>query len=243
MTAAVASERPLRLLCLHGFVQNGNVFSERTGSLRKATKSVCEWAFVDAPHSAKGAFPESESSLSDADGGDPLGWWTSGENCTASDGTWVRPSVSRAAVGFDESLDLLRSVLHLQGPFDGVLGFSQGAAMAAQLLAAEPARLRFGILIAGFLPFDERLSANVQSAAPLPQNVMSVHGSADALVSRDRALALHGCFGGPGCVLYEHDRGHGVPSNAAFRTAFKEFIAAQKRADQHAALDPLPSAL
>lgn len=42
---------PLRILCLHGYRQNGSMFREKTGSLRKILKKqVAEFVFIDAPH-------------------------------------------------------------------------------------------------------------------------------------------------------------------------------------------------
>lgn len=41
----------LRILCLHGYRQNGNMFREKTGSFRKLLKKhVAEFVFIDAPH-------------------------------------------------------------------------------------------------------------------------------------------------------------------------------------------------
>jgi len=41
----------LRILCLHGYRQNGNMFREKTGSLRKLLKKhVAEFVYIDAPH-------------------------------------------------------------------------------------------------------------------------------------------------------------------------------------------------
>jgi hypothetical protein len=41
----------LRILCLHGYRQNGNMFREKTGSFRKLMKKhVAEFVFIDAPH-------------------------------------------------------------------------------------------------------------------------------------------------------------------------------------------------
>jgi hypothetical protein len=41
----------LRILCLHGYRQNGNMFREKTGSLRKLLKKyVVEFVYIDAPH-------------------------------------------------------------------------------------------------------------------------------------------------------------------------------------------------
>lgn len=43
--------KPLRILCLHGYRQNGTMFREKTGSLRKLLKKhVAEFVFIDAPH-------------------------------------------------------------------------------------------------------------------------------------------------------------------------------------------------
>ncbi|VFQ84904.1 unnamed protein product [Cuscuta campestris] len=43
--------------------------------------------------------------------------------------------------GFDESLSYLKTKVSEGGPFDGILGFSQGAAMAA-LLCAQKEKLK-----------------------------------------------------------------------------------------------------
>ena len=41
----------LRVLCLHGYRQNGHMFREKTGSLRKLLKKqVTEFVYIDAPH-------------------------------------------------------------------------------------------------------------------------------------------------------------------------------------------------
>ena len=45
-----------RILCLHGYAQNGDFFRLRTGALRKALKSVAEFHFIDAPHLATAEF-------------------------------------------------------------------------------------------------------------------------------------------------------------------------------------------
>lgn len=86
--AAVAEK--IRVLCLHGFTQNADVFRKRTGSIRKPLKSKVDFVFVDGPHSAAGAFPDSERKAFDADEGEaeggvgPRAWWLVGENAAAS---------------------------------------------------------------------------------------------------------------------------------------------------------------
>lgn len=220
--AVTAPPHGLRVLCLHGYVQSGAIFRERTGSLRKALKGL-DFFFVDAPHSAAGAFQDPAHPPTDPPVVDARGWWHAGENATQSG--WTRPSVSLCATGADHSLAFLRETLAREGPFDGLLGFSQGAAMAAQLLAAEPSCARFAILVAGFVPYDPLMASRVLDAAPLPHAVLSVCGETDALVPQERVRQLAACFEGKGSAIYVHPGGHGVPSNAAFRTAVKAFLA------------------
>lgn len=46
---------PLRVLCIHGYRQNGGTFREKTGAFRKLLKKQVELIFVDAPLSVQHA--------------------------------------------------------------------------------------------------------------------------------------------------------------------------------------------
>ena len=48
--------RKMRILCLHGYAQNGQFFRSRTGGLRKAIKPAAEYVFLDAPYKATASF-------------------------------------------------------------------------------------------------------------------------------------------------------------------------------------------
>ena len=48
--ALPVAQRKLKILCLHGYLQNAEVFRSRIGSLRKGLKSRAEFFFVDAPY-------------------------------------------------------------------------------------------------------------------------------------------------------------------------------------------------
>jgi hypothetical protein len=54
------------------------------------------------------------------------------KKATAERTTWVRPALSRQMVGWDDTAALLRHTVAEHGPFDGVFGFSQGAATAGR---------------------------------------------------------------------------------------------------------------
>lgn len=230
---AAATHKKLRILCLHGFTQNGKVFRDRTGSLRKALRSRAEFVFATAPHTADlHDTTQMDSKVLD----DPRAWWTSGENKNSAleqDATssrilseFVRPSESHRALGFENSLDYLRSLLAAEGPFDGILGFSQGASMAVQLLATEPAAFNFAVLIAGFVPHDPELAQRISlSKSRLSKHVVfSVSGTADAMVSSERIAALAECFETNNVSHYSHSGGHGIPTSPDFRETLMRFL-------------------
>ena len=56
------ADQKLRVLCLHGFTQNGETFRQRTGSIRKQLKKKIDFVFIDAPHDASRAFGDDDAS-------------------------------------------------------------------------------------------------------------------------------------------------------------------------------------
>ena len=127
---------PLKLLCLHGYRQSGAGFRTKTGGLRKHLKKRCEYTFIDAPHT----IPDSED----------LGWWFS--KADSYDATEKTSEDN----GFDQTIDFLAKVFEEQGPFDGILSFSQGACLGAILCIlkqqgdARFANFNFAIIAAGY---------------------------------------------------------------------------------------------
>ena len=98
-STAASAEKKLRILCLHGYLQNSEVsqdlpckcsqrgmlsleakasrqvqvFSGKIGSMRKALKSRAEFIFIDAPHEAQGE--EAETRAAGGTGEHPRTWW------------------------------------------------------------------------------------------------------------------------------------------------------------------------
>lgn len=134
----------------------------------------------------------------------PRAWWFAER--APSDGHF------RKFKQFDETLEYLRDILEKQH-FDGVFGFSQGAACAAILAALcenpqldpvfarpsqdpnvtwPPAPLKFAILSAGFFPLDPRTAAYFDT--PLKTPTLHVLGRADTIVGEDRSVPLTKVF-------------------------------------------------
>ncbi|EFJ40066.1 hypothetical protein VOLCADRAFT_121759 [Volvox carteri f. nagariensis] len=64
----------LKLLCLHGYMQNAEIFRSRLGSMRKALKSRVEFVFVDAPFEAQG-LPGGDDPEEVQGGREGRSWW------------------------------------------------------------------------------------------------------------------------------------------------------------------------
>ncbi|KAG9943785.1 hypothetical protein KCU85_g8441, partial [Aureobasidium melanogenum] len=130
--------RPLRVLMLHGFAQNSRQFEQKTAFIRdnllRATHTApsskardIQFTFVNAPFSLKqGALP-----LIDLDGAkqqdksaqlDAYTWW----HLTGRTPPFLYN-------GLDVSLSLIAETICAQGSFDGIIGFSQGAALATMV--------------------------------------------------------------------------------------------------------------
>ncbi|CAL1676716.1 unnamed protein product [Lasius platythorax] len=116
----------LRILALHGYMQSDVIFSAKLGSLRKGFKKEIDFTFIRAPHKVPS---NNEISEENADENE-YGWWFNTE-----DHVFKATVPSELCVGFDDSIALIEKIFSEQGPFDGILGFSQGAAFVSILCA------------------------------------------------------------------------------------------------------------
>ena len=135
-------------------------------------------------------------------------------------------------VGSDKTFDFLRTYEKEHGPFAGVIGFSQGACLAA-ILCAQVAltrgvsteleasmrercvlpALQFGIVLSGFIPVDKRYTSLF--AHPL-HNTSTVpcffsYGATD--FKKDACVQLAKVFSDPPAV-YEHGADHQPPKKS-----------------------------
>ncbi|XP_077596415.1 esterase OVCA2 [Stigmatopora nigra] len=208
---------PLRVLCLHGYRQDGASFREKTGALRKLLKKEVDFVYMDAPH----AIEQGQESHGDG-GGYRRGWWFSDPAARTFDAG--RPC--EESRGLDESVAALREAARRHAPLDGVLGFSQGAAMAAVLCAlresgAEPdLTFRFAILVAGFRSLCARHLGFY--SAPLETPSLHVIGLGDGVIPADVSHHLLGVFRDP--HLLTHPGRHFVPATAAHRQSYRDFL-------------------
>ena len=195
----------LRILALHGFRGSGAALRRQMRAFSAGIATDAEFVFVDAP--------------ARADGG--VGWWRALEE----DGKHGVP-VKRYD-GWATSRDFIAEYCNREGPFDGVFGFSQGATLAALLVALGAApTFGFAILVGGFASVDPEHATLYRAGAC---HVPSVHiiGLTDAVVPPQRSRALAESFREP--LILEHEGGHVVPATAGVLEGTLGFLRKMRR--------------
>ena len=224
------------VLVLHGYGQNAVIIGKRLAALRKecSSKNV-ELVFVNAPNILQPADLAGQSwadnlvslGAGEAAGAQdpsllPRSWWQSNEDKTV-------------AVGLSKSIESIRDLLRTRR-FDGVLGFSQGAAFAAFLSAllerphlcpsflvdgkAPHPPFEFCIAVSGFRMGD----LGIQHIFDLPFSTYTLHviGRNDVIVAPESSRKLTQMSSNN--RVEEHDGGHFVPSKGPWRKFLAEFM-------------------
>lgn len=223
-------------MVLHGYSQNGTIFSKRLGAIRKEFGKSIELVFIDAPHvmhpvdlpgttaiNALESIGAAEAANADTDLSlTPRAWWKFDAERTK-------------AHGIEESLEHVKKVL-VQRKFDGVLGFSQGAALAAVVAAllerphlyppflvdGEPPHLpmQFCVAVSGYKLRDPIIDPLFDT--PFMTPTLHVIGKTDIIVVEERSMLLVEASGN--ARVEEHEGGHFVPSKGAWRKFLCEYI-------------------
>ncbi|XP_020024709.2 esterase OVCA2 [Castor canadensis] len=222
----MAARQPLRVLCLAGFRQSERGFREKTGALRKALRGRAELVCLSGPHllpDAAGLYGAGPDSGPLPPEEQPRGWWFSEQQADVFSAL-EEPAVCR---GLEEALRTVAQALDKQGPFDGLLGFSQGAALAALVCALGQAGdprfplPRFIILVSGFCPRGPSLKEPIlQSPLLLPS--LHVFGDTDGVIPSQESMQLASQF--PGAITLTHSGGHFIPAAASQRQAYLKFL-------------------
>lgn len=198
-TSSTSSSR-FKILCLHGWRQNGRVFRMRCKKMIRELRDIADFHFPTSPTSYEPEGDQLEATLAAYETipnySNQCVWWISSEN-------------NEYYQHVDTSLAFLQQVWEREGPFDGVLGFAQGGTMAS-ILDYKGFSPQFLILISSYVPRAlEFKSMNQERLLKTP----SIHilGLEDILVVPDRSRKLSQIF--ENSVLIEHSAGHFTPKN------------------------------
>ena len=241
------SSQPLKILMLHGYTQSGPLFYVKTRALEKHLQKAFPGSKMSYPTGPMQLKP------SDVPGFDP--YTVSDSEEVEAYGWWRRSSTADPPeyLGIEDGLSEVAEVLAIEGPFDGVAGFSQGGALAAMVSSLLEGRrrqdafqnfrsqsslaipfpssftnlqhppLKFCIVYSGFTAPSERYRAFYNPHISTP----SCHfiGSLDSVVEESRCRALVDAFGAePRAQLVSHPGGHFLPSSKQFLDVLASFI-------------------
>jgi acetyl esterase/lipase len=209
--------RKLRILCLHGYHGNEHTLRAQMAAFAASLESLAEFVFIDAPSLSAGDY----------------GWWhaVSTERAPPSGDPGVDGS-RRHYKGWPRTRDAIVASFEKQGPFDGIFGFSQGAALAAlmvglrstddHLTVERPLRFDFAIMVSGFPSHDTDLASLYErhDAYDLPS--LHVFGRSDAIVPTEESRALAAHFASP--AIAEHAGGHVVAAERSVTDRARAFL-------------------
>uniref|UniRef100_A0A9L0RMR0 Esterase OVCA2 n=1 Tax=Equus caballus TaxID=9796 RepID=A0A9L0RMR0_HORSE len=151
------------------------------------------------------------------------GWWFSEQEADVFSAL-KEPTVCR---GLEEALGTVAQALSQLGPFDGLLGFSQGAALAAVVCALGQAGdprfplPRFIILVSGFCPRGLGLKESIL-LGPLSLPSLHVFGDTDRVIPSEESVQLASRF--TGAITVTHSGGHFIPAAVPQRQAYLKFL-------------------
>ena len=200
LSAIVAGSGALRILALHGGGDSADTMRGITTNLQNALGSGVTWYFAQAPYSP---------------------------------GLWIRDPPDRRRLGAGETTDPnwaalsfneLDNLVSTQGPFDGIMGYSQGAAMTILYLSHNAAAFRFAVTFCGYLTTTHTgLMGRVTAAAPIATPTVFWMGTADTIITNTLTNAAVAEFSNP-TVLVANGLGHVVPESGSTFDSVVSFI-------------------
>ncbi|KAJ8765598.1 hypothetical protein K2173_014720 [Erythroxylum novogranatense] len=190
-----------RVLCLHGFRTSGSIIQKLIGRFPESVLQRLDLVFLDGPFPAEGK--------SDVEGiYDPpyYEWFQSNEDFSAYR-------------NFEACLEYIEDYMIRHGPFDGVLGFSQGAVLTASLpgiqrdgvgLTRIPA-IKFVIIISGAKFGASKFGTPEMAATAFstPIELPSLHFTGEKDFMKEEGKLLIESFVDP--MVIHHSKGHTVP--------------------------------
>ena len=226
------SSNRLRILCLHGYHGSAATLRSQMASLVDGLDSLAEFVCIDAPSLAVGDF----------------GWWhaKAEQNAATAEDAGVGPKPKYYS-GWQRTRAEIVAAFARLGPFDGLFGFSQGAALTALLVglrapdgiatAAKPLSFDFAVMVGGFPAADPDLSKIYDEMRSYRLPSLHIIGRSDRIVPAEVSRELARRFFHP--QFLEHDDGHVVAATPEVRAGFRSFLE-QMLMRKHEAADGAP---
>ncbi len=207
-----------KILCLHGWRTNIEILQFQLSALRRSLEKdgQVDWHLLQSQRPASG--PATPDILAFFGEGTYWEWY---DFSSAPSSMNVRKEESTLE-GAESSLRQIMSYIDKNGPFDAVLGFSQGSSVLGILTALYYSKKkqksipwRISIHVSGSLVRDTKYGPMLTSmATPIPQKSIFLIGEADYLTPRTVELAK--IYEPSLQTIFTHKEGHKFPSPANF---------------------------
>jgi acetyl esterase/lipase len=134
--------------------------------------------------------------------------------------------------GWERTRDAIISLFEREGPFDGVFGFSQGAALTGLLVGLRapsgkptgqrPLSFDFAMMVGGFVSNDPRHAGLYEAKGSFDLPSLHIIGRSDGIVPSGDSRELAARFEDP--LVLEHEGGHVIASDPSIRTSVRGFL-------------------
>ena len=180
----------MRLLCLHGYSMDGDLLRRKLGALRKAFNKDYEFIFINGPFKAE------ETGLA---------FW--------------RPN-GNVASDIDQSLVYIHDYIQNHGPFDGVIGFSQGSSVITLYQSKYNVQFKVAVTISAS-QIVSKLTMDTLNTINTP--CLHICGVNDDICPSELSLQYM-TRAYSKLTVYKHNGAHGIPLDKESKLYFKQFI-------------------
>lgn len=198
--------KKLKICCIHGLGQDGEIFRKKTGGFRRLFKSVADFDFITSPR------------FVDEENPDMGRRWYHWEKISCLD-----PYTHK----YFHVEDNMKFLCENAGDYDGVFAFSQGGCISIMLSALlqnpehssipksylDKVRWRFMFTAGSFPPSDPEWCKLLKEPIEMP--LFLLYGEDDTIIPPERSLNLKRHFSD--FTSLSHPGGHFIPSTAKLR--------------------------
>lgn len=214
------AQQKLKILALHGYRQSGPVFKGKTGSFRKIVQKYADFIYITGPHKVVDEFGVLEDVESVET--DQYSWWFN-----RNDVTFKGDRQGGPAIGFGESLQLIEKAYEELGPFDGILGFSQGACFVGLILYLQnrcclKTNFKFAIVAAGFCSGSLPHKDYYDDILTIPS--LHIYGTNDKIITPEMSEKLATVFEEEKRIEVLHSGGHFFPASSQQKQQYIDFM-------------------
>jgi len=209
----MASSKPYKILFLHGKGENRSMFAQRVARIESALgdSRPVECEYLSAPILIEGK--------------DKFAWWKLPRN--------ERSFTATEYIGIENSFELIESTWKSKGPFDCIVGHSQGAILTSILLARAlvedyPIKPEKAILMGAAWPqpFDKLVSSIAVlklDKVPYCPRTLHVFALNDKVNPAEMALKIKNLLGHQAEALI-HENGHDIPMDEDCLDRYRRFL-------------------